>query len=278
MQDKDEFLPQLDAEKELLNSLFEDKSRVPYSSLYASSAVPSQMPVLGTIEADVSGKYGRWIDEPFRAYKLALLAAKHQNIRTILDVGAGNLLASSFFAAKGKIVDICEFESSPYLTQAALSNSNIRSCYFGNFLDVVFPSQYDLVWASHVLEHQLDINFFLQKMIELVADGGFLAIAVPPRKPFIVSGHVNLFNPGLLVYRLILAGLDCSNAKLFQYDGNICVIVQKSLAFLPRLKYDIGDLALLSPFFPFDASEGFNGDFMNSNLSQDELDLVYSVI
>jgi hypothetical protein len=127
-----------------------------------------------------------------------------------------------------------------------------------------------------VLEHQLDIHFFLRKIVGLVSDDGYLAIAVPPRKPFIVSGHVNLFNPGLLLYRLVLAGLDCSMAKVFQYDGNICVLLSKKEIVCPPLNYDIGDLGALSAFFPFEVNEGFNGDIMNANLSDEERLFVYS--
>ena len=267
---------QSNRERLLLDDLFAKKSRVKYDNLYRSSTVTTSNPSLGTIEADASGRYGRWAREPFRAYKLAVLASNIPQLNTVLDVGAGNLLASSYFSKNGKTVDICDFETSPYLSDNAIAKSNIRKCYFGNFLHTNFPLSYDLVWASHVLEHQLDIDVFLRKIISLVADGGYLAIAVPPRKPFIVSGHVNLFNPGLLVYRLILAGLDCSRAKLFQYDGNICVLLQKREIVCPPLNYDLGDIETLAAFFPFEASEGFNGDLMYANLADEDLLFVYS--
>ena len=139
----------------------------------------------------------------------------------------------------------------------------------------IIEKKYDLVWISHLLEHQVNIHFFLQKVFSMVEESGYLAIAVPPRKPFIVSGHVNLFNPGLLVYRLVLAGFDCSSAKVFQYDGNICVLVKKKEADIPRLNYDIGDLEKLSSFFPILIDEGFNGDFFFCNLTDKEINLVY---
>ena len=90
------------------------------------------------------------------------------------------------------------------------------------------------------------------------------------RKPFIVSGHVNLFNPGLLLYRVVLAGVDCSEAKVFQYDGNICLLVKVTRISSPRLSYDIGDIEKLSEFFPNSPSDGFNGDFMCQNLTDAE--------
>ena len=101
---------------------------------------------------------------------------------------------------------------------------------------------------------------------------------MPPRKPFIVSGHINLFNPGLLIYRLVLTGLDCSNSKVFQYDGNICFFGRVKKVTLPKLNYDIGDIELLSKYFPNSPADGFNGDFMFCNLSKNEIKMIYEDI
>ncbi len=57
--------------------------------------------------------------------------------------------------------------------------------------------------------------------------GGVLAITVPPYSPVIVSGHVGFWNAGLLLYRLALAGLDCSEASVKTYDYDISAIVRK---------------------------------------------------
>jgi SAM-dependent methyltransferase len=259
----------------MLDELFEKKSKVKYSFNYVSSSHATAEPALGTIEMDVSGRFGRWKSEQFRAEKLAMLCASLSEIDTVLDVGGGNLLASSFFANKGFTVDISDFGSSPYLTPDALDNAGINEFHDGDFNVVSFPKKYDLVWASHVLEHQKNVHVFLEKLVSLVSEGGYLAIAVPPRKPFIVSGHINLFNPGLLLYRTILCGVDCSEAKIFQYDGNICLLVKVKSIELPRLNYDIGDIELLSSFFPNEPSDGFNGDFMFCNLTQIEIEMIY---
>ena len=51
---------------------------------------------------------------------------------------------------------------------------------------------------------------FLGKIRNVVKEGGLVGIVVPPRKPFITDGHVSLWNAGLVVYHLVLAGFDCS--------------------------------------------------------------------
>ncbi len=115
----------------------------------------------------------------------------------------------------------------------------------------------------------------MRRLRYFLNENGYIAIVVPPRKPFIVSGHINLFNPGLLLYRLIISGYDCSEAKIFQYDNNIYLLVKVKIIKLPQLNFDRGDLTLLKNYFPLDIVEGFNGDFMYHNLSLDEVKYIY---
>lgn len=258
-------MKQLDGEKKMLDALFQKKSKVPYDFLYKSTSVENTVATLGTIEADAAGRYGRWDTEPFRASQLANLLVENVSKGVLLDIGGGNLLAANFFQQNGFEVHVNDFSTSPYLSAESLKNAGIKAFIEGDFNNLSFADDYDVVWTSHVLEHQLNVHDFLRKLVSVVKEGGYIAIAVPPRKPFLVSGHVNLFTPGLLVYRCILAGLDCSEAQLFQYDGNICILIRVRKISLPRLNYDIGDLDLLAQYFPFAVEEGANGDVMNVN-------------
>lgn len=262
-------------EKKMLDELFKKKSSVAYNNPYISSSVINTKPILGTIEQDVAGRFGRWKQEDFRAKKLADLCVSKLGINTVLDVGGGNFLAASYFVNNGKTVDVSDYDTSPYLESHSIEASKIRKFIGGDFNQARFKEKYDLVWMSHILEHQLNIHEFLLKAVSLVSEDGYIAIAVPPRKPFIVSGHINLFNPGLLVYRLILTGVDCSKAKLFQYDGNICLLAKATKFDMPRLNYDIGDIEALSKYFPFEVQEGFNGDIVCCNLKENEIVSIY---
>lgn len=245
-----------------------------FRSTYFSSTVASRKATLGTVEADSSGDFGRWAKEPFRAAKFAEYLCNFHDFSTVLDVGAGDRVASGFFQGKGKSVTAVDYESSPYIEGKAPPPREIDTLW-GDFLEMKLERQFDLVWVSHVLEHQENIGLFLRKVVEATKPEGLIAITVPPRKPYIVSGHVNLFNPGLLVYRLVLAGIDCSLAKVFQQDGNISIIVPRSKRNLPQLNYDVGDLELLSEFFPFPTDEAFNGDFMQVGLSLTEFKFIF---
>jgi len=124
---------------------------------------------------------------------------------------------------------------------------------------VKLDTKFGAVWCSHTLEHNRNTGAFLDAIAEVLEPGGWLAITVPPAKHEIVGGHLSIWNAGLLLYNLILAGFDCSRAKVYSYDYNVSVIVRYEKAILPNLFYDNGDIELLERFFPFPVSQGFNG-------------------
>jgi SAM-dependent methyltransferase len=121
------------------------------------------------------------------------------------------------------------------------------------------PREYGAVWASHVLEHQPDPGEFLRHCFGLIREGGWFAVTVPPLKHDIVGGHVTLWNAGLLLYQLILAGFDCAQARVGTYAYNISVIVQKRSRPEVPLVFDTGDIETLAPFFPLPVKHGFCG-------------------
>jgi SAM-dependent methyltransferase len=166
--------------------------------------------------------------------------------RSGLDIGCGiNQIHSAEFRKLGRNVTTLDIIGSPDI----LADINLFKS----------ADQFDMIWLSHVLEHQLNVNKFLAKCSDLLSDDGVLAITVPPMKSEIVGGHVTLWNSGLLCYNLILAGFDLSAAKVWTYGYNISLIVRKKAAYLPPLNYDCGDIELLSQFFPSPVKQGFNG-------------------
>ncbi len=135
----------------------------------------------------------------------------------------------------------------------------------GDYNNYQFKNKFDCIWASHVLEHQVDTHSFLKKTYKDLNIDGILAVTVPPLKHEIVGGHVSIYNMGLLLYRLILAGFDCSQAHCIRYGYNISIIVKKKPAKLPHLDYDSGDIDKLSHYFPFKACENFHGNIHKIN-------------
>ena len=175
---------------------------------------------------------------------LSLLS--HNSI--ILDIGAGKKqIHANYFRKHGHTVKVNDF----------FKNSD----YKGKFLDVKFEEQFDAVWCSHCLEHQLNVNSFLKKINDVVKENGIVCITVPPLKHEIVGGHVSLWNAGLLVYNLVLAGFDCSQAKIKSYDYNISIIVRKRSIKLPDLVFDRGDLITLKNYIPKELQKNEWGHF-----------------
>jgi ubiquinone/menaquinone biosynthesis C-methylase UbiE len=181
-------------------------------------------------------------------------------INSVLDIGSGTGDHSILFSQNEKkttSIDLGNISTSRYpFTRISFS-------------DFTTNDKFDLVWACHVLEHQLNVNDFLKKAYSLVSDNGYLCVTVPPYKKNIVGGHFSLWNMGLLIYNLIMAGVNCKNAKCKTYGYNVSVIVKKEKVVeisKMDLFFDKGDIEKLSNFFPFKSvSQGFNGEISEVN-------------
>jgi len=102
--------------------------------------------------------------------------------------------------------------------------------YKGDFLGYEFNRKFDAVFCSHVLEHQRNVGLFIEKIYDVLADDGILAIAVPCHdRKILLGGHITSWNAGLLVYNLILGGFDCAGAHIFQ-GADLNLVVRKKPA------------------------------------------------
>jgi SAM-dependent methyltransferase len=174
------------------------------------------------------------------------------DFKTVLDIGSGSGVHAEAFRAADREVTTLDIAPPADFVCDYLSYYPKRD-------------NFDCIWAAHILEHQLNVNEFLSKCYWDLKDGGILAITVPPAKHEIVGGHLTIWNEGLLLYNLILAGFDCSKAMVGVDGYNISVIVRKNRANYPKLNYDRGDIELLAPFFPIQVEQNFNGRTGNIN-------------
>ncbi len=122
--------------------------------------------------------------------------------------------------ATGSVLNIGDTADSPHSLQmkaagldvttiGLLPEADIQADYNKKALGV-----YDAIWCAHCLEHQRNVGSFLEKIFSELKDGGVLCVTVPPLKTNIVGGHLTLWNGGLLLYNLILAGFDCAKASI----------------------------------------------------------------
>jgi SAM-dependent methyltransferase len=131
----------------------------------------------------------------------------------VLDAGAGAGEHSKIFRFAGKAVTSLD--------------PIFRADVHMDIFDYYPGRQFDLVFCSHVLEHQRNIGIFLDKLIGLTKEGGLISISVPPElNPHVLLCHPNQFSAGLLIYHLVMAGIDCRDAQLCTYGYNLSVIVR----------------------------------------------------
>lgn len=183
------------------------------------------------------------------------------DISTVLDIGSGAGRHADRMEAAGKKVTRLDFGSSMYFAYRPE-----QEFISGDYLKIGFEQPFDCLWACHVLEHQPNPGHFLQKMHRDCREGGVVAITVPPLKHTIVGGHLSLWNAGLLLYHLVHAGFDCSEAAVRQYGYNISVVVRKrTITDFPKLDYDYGDVHRLRRYFPAEAVEPFEGNLLRVN-------------
>lgn len=171
---------------------------------------------------------------------------------TVLDIGCGNGSHTKIFRDLGKIVtptDYCK---------------KFDGVIEGLYENLEFK-EHDVTWVCHVLEHQLNPHNFLRKVWCDTKINGHICVTVPPLKHNIVGGHVSLWNAGLLMYHMVLAGFNCKNAKIKKYGYNISVIAKKEIFIIPKLNYDIGDIELLNLWLPDFCRQGFDGNIEEYN-------------
>lgn len=178
------------------------------------------------------------------------------DFKTVLDIGSGPGEHARFLRHFGKQVYSVDESSS--------------ADYVGDFNTLVLDKQFDVVWCSHVLEHQRNVGIFLEKIFAALKDDGILALTVPCHPSArLIAGHLTTWNAGLLCYNLVIAGFDCSEARLLQ-SFELGLIVRKRKAGPTEVGHHDPDvmadqLERLGRFFPFPIKQGCNAEVFNVN-------------
>lgn len=180
------------------------------------------------------------------------------DFETVLDIGSGAGEHTRFFRHFGK--QVFSVDLAP------------GADYVGDFNELTLDRQFDVVWCSHVLEHQRNVGAFLEKIYAAIKDdNGILAITVPvhPRQR-LLCGHITNWNTGLLCYNLVLAGFDCREARALQTSYEVGLIVKKKPAVAPEIRqsaafHTADQLDKLARFFPFPVGQSANAEVLDVN-------------
>ena len=159
---------------------------------------------------------------------IEFLVTERNNIgtkfKTCLDIGSGEGVHTSILRHAGLEV----FQVDKYSTTAE---------YKVDFIEHEFDRKFDVIFCSHVIEHQRNVGLFLDKIFDLLSDDGVLIISAPNHSvETLVEGHLNSFLFPLFLQHMIHAGFDCKNGKYLS-------IVENSFIVSKANNYDIKERA-----------------------------------
>jgi len=226
-------------------------------------------PIFEKIEYRVYEKLLPKLDDEFSKLILSGYALqkliKDYNFQTVIDIGSGAGDHAKILHKYQKKVTALDFGTSIYAQKKGNNYDEIEHIEVDFF--AYKPShKFDCVWASHVLEHQGNPGMFINRCTQLVKENGILAITVPPMEQRVLGGHLTNWNAGLLIYNLVLNGIDCSECSIMSYGYNISVIVSNRKRPSVDLTYDNGDITRLLQYFPeCIKTEPFDGRIRNWN-------------
>lgn len=124
-----------------------------------------------------------------------------------LDIGGAHGDHSEIMRSFGLKVDLID----KYEKKAEL---------IGDFNTFKFKKKYDMVFCSHVIEHQRNQGAFLDKIYDILKDNGDLVISGPTHEAEkFVEGHISTTILPVFLQILIYSGFDCKNGKMMSIAG-----------------------------------------------------------
>lgn len=127
--------------------------------------------------------------------------------KTAIDIGSGDGVQSEILRAAGLEV----FQLDKYSDTAD---------YKVDFVSHTFDRKFDVVYCSHVIEHQRNVGNFLDKIFDIMSEDGVLIISAPKHEAeSLIEGHLNCFFTSYFIQHLIHAGFDLKQGKYLSVGG-----------------------------------------------------------
>ena len=136
--------------------------------------------------------------------------------KTALDIGSGAGVQTEIMRHAGLEV----FQVDKYSDTAE---------YKVDFLEHSFEKKFDIIYCSHVIEHQRNVGLFLDKIYDCLSDDGLLLLSAPKHSAkTLVEGHLNCFILTYFIQHLIHSGFDLAKGKLLS-----CNVIENA-AIVPK--------------------------------------------
>jgi SAM-dependent methyltransferase len=154
------------------------------------------------------------------------IGSKYQNA---LDIGSG----------EGKHTEILR---SAGLEVAQLDKYSETAEIQEDFMKHEFIEKFDIIFCSHVIEHQRNVGTFLDKIFDTLSDDGLLLISAPKHAAEnLIKGHLNCFYTPYFIQQLIHAGFDLREGKYLScWNIENAAIVPKAKNFKLRERLEDG--------------------------------------
>ena len=188
-------------------------------------------------DIDSLGKYRNWISQ----YSYCKQYLK--NKKNILEIGVGGGQASYWFEKEGYEI----FGVEPDFRNVELINKKLKKGkIIHSFIEEFnLEKQFDVIWMSHVLEHLIRPDIFLEKIKKNLENDGIFFIEVPniEHKPTLKTSifenpHIHHFSRKSLL-KLVEKHFDVISCDCFRPATKIEGLKQKflnSYKFYPRIK------------------------------------------
>ena len=148
--------------------------------------------------------------------------------KTALDIGSGKGVQTEIMRHAGLEV----FQVDKYSEYADFQV---------DFIEHEFKQKFDIIYCSHVIEHQRNVGAFLDKIFDILEDDGLLLISAPKHPAErLIEGHLNCFVTTYFIQHLIHAGFDCKSGKFLSCGGieNAAIVPKASNFCMSERKQD----------------------------------------
>ena len=133
--------------------------------------------------------------------------------KTCLDIGSGDGVHSDIMRHAGlEVTGVDKYSDKADYNMDFMSWSKARHMNF------------DVVFCSHVIEHQRNVGEFLDRIYDVLSDDGVLIISAPKEDRNLIEGHLNSFIFPLFLQQMIHAGFDCKNGKFLSTIENSFIV------------------------------------------------------